>query len=271
MPISPTEMLFYAAAIVCLVGSTAIHIVGGRWPRAGGAGTWRAASPRRGAEKAVVVLALLCVVAGLGSSAIQRGGWPLILPVEVISASAAAAMLWRLMGRQGHEPKWGRPLLYAMVAGLLAWGIAHGPTPRAASAVDAWQQPWLFASHLALALACGAFVDAGSLGLTGLLAEMQPGSQVMAGASGDNAGQYTALPGLALLTVSMLITALAGQYTRGVAWSWTAFESWQLLAWLFYAIIWCAYVLSGWRGRRIRALTASGLIPTVLMLSAVGP
>jgi hypothetical protein len=271
MPIPLTEMPFYAAAIACLVGSTAIRIVGGRWPRPGGAETRPAASPRRGAEKAVVVLALLCVVAGLSSSAIQRGGWPLILPVEVISASAAAAMLWRLMGRQGHEPKWGPPLLYAMVAGLLAWGIAHGPTPRAASAVDAWQQPWLFASHLALALACGAFVEAGSLALTSLLTEMQSDSQVMAVASGDKAGQYMALPGLSLLTVSMLITALAGQYTRGVAWSWTGFESWQLLAWLFYAIIWCAYVLSGWRGRRLWALTASGLIPTVLMLSAVGP
>jgi hypothetical protein len=270
MPVSLTEMSFYAAAIVCLVGSTAIHIVDGRWPRPEGAGTWRAASPRRGVEKATVVLALLCMVAGLGSSAIQRGGWPLILPLEVITASAAAAMLWRLLGRQGHESEWGPPVLYAMVAGLLAWGMAHGPTSQAASAVDAWQQPWLFASHLALALGCGAFVEAGSLALISLLTEMQPDGQAMAGASGDKGGQYTALAGLSLLTVSMWITALAGQYTRGVAWSWTAFESWQLLAWLLYAIIWCAHVLSGWRGRRFWALTASGLIPTVLMLSAVG-
>jgi len=268
-----TETHFFAAAIVCLVGSAAIHIMGGLWQPAAPPKR-RQVLPslgrKRPVEKAVVFLALLCVVAGLGSSTIQRGSWPLIMPVEVITATAAGAMLWHLLSRHEHKQRWGSPLFYAIVASLLMWAIARGPALQAATVVDSAEQPWWFASHLALALACGAFVEAGSLALTSLVTERQQTNLPVTMASDSHAGQHAVSPGLPLLTASLLITALRGQYTRGAAWSWTASESWQLLAWLFYTMIWCAFVLLGWRGRRLWSLTALGLIVTLLMLNAVG-
>ena len=276
-----TETQFFAAAIVCLVGSAAIHIMGGRWQPAAPSKTRKvlpSLGRRRAVEKAIVFLALLCVVAGLGSSTIQRGAWPLITPMEVITATAAGAMLWHLLSRHEHKQEWGSPLFYAIVASLLMWAIARGPALQAATVVDSAQQPWWFTSHLAFALACGAFVKAGSLALASVVTERQKNRQPVAPpegcrdtvASGEKADHHAMLPGLSLLTASLLITALGGQYTRGVAWSWTASESWQLLAWLFYTMIWCAFVLLGWRGRRLWSLTALGLIVTLLMLNAVG-
>ena len=296
MPIALNERHLIAAAIVCLMGSTAIHAAGSRWshPRdaqsralrgpallqagSGEVGAWRAASPTRGVEKAAVVLALLCLVVRLGLPATQRGGWPLIMPAEVIIAAAAGAILWRLVNKPRYEPQWTAPVLYAIVSSMLMWGLARGSSPQTASIVDSWQQTWLFGSHLALALACGAFVLASSLALASLLTEKQQARRAVGPpqgwpkvlASGEKAGHHAMLPGLPLLTASLVIAALGEQYTRGVRWDWTVSESWQLLAWLFYTVIWCATVLLGWRGRRSWSLTAAGLIVTLLMLNAVG-
>ncbi len=252
LPLAETH--FFAAAAVCLVGAAAIALLDARW---------------RTVERSTKLLALLCMVAGLGLSAIKRGGWPLLVTAEVILASAAGAMLWRVLCRHGHKSKLGALLLYAIAAGLLVWGVARWPTPQAVSVVNSVQQAWLFASHLTLALACGAFVEAGSLALACLLTARQTNSQADMDCN-EKAGRNAVLAGLPLLTVSLLLTALGGQYTHGVYWSWTVSESWHLLTWLFHAILWCTLVLLGWRGRRLWGLATVGLILTLLMLKAMG-
>lgn len=260
MPLSETHLVL--AAAVCLVGSAALHIAGTRW---------------RAAERVAVVLAFLCLTGSLAISAIRQAGWPLLAPGEAIIASAAGAILWHLLNKNGHESKWGSPLVYAIVVALAIWGIARWPAERTASTVDRGQQVWWFASRVTLALACGAFVEAGGTAVAHLVAARQQRLQALTqgetsrtmAVSGDSSGQHALLPGLSLLTVSLLITAASGQYTRGVAWSWTSAESWQLLSWLFYTIMWFAFVLLGWRGRRLWSLAATGLAVTLAMLHAV--
>jgi ABC-type transport system involved in cytochrome c biogenesis permease subunit len=66
----------------------------------------------------------------------------------------------------------------------------------------------------------------------------------------------------------LLLRSLAGQYISGVAWSWTASESWQLLVWLFYAIMWMAWAVRGWHGRRMQLLVAVGPALALLVLNA---
>jgi ABC-type transport system involved in cytochrome c biogenesis permease subunit len=260
MPLSETHLIL--AAAVCLAGSAALNLVGTRW---------------RAAERLVVVLAFLCLTGSLAISAIQEAGWPLLAPGETIIASAAGAILWHLLNKNGHESKWGSPLVYAVVVALAIWGMARWAAERTPSMVDRGQPVWWLASRVALALACGAFVQAGSMALAHLVTVGQERLQALTQretshtmvVSGDSSGQHALLPGLSLLTASLLITAAGGQYTRGVAWSWTSAESWQLLAWLFYTIMWFAFVLLGWRGQRLWSLAATGLAVTLAMLHAV--
>ena len=260
MPLSETHLIL--AAAVCLAGSAALCIVGTRW---------------RVAERALVVLAFLFLTGSMAVSAIRQAGWPLLAPEEAIIASAAGAILWHLLNKNRRESKWGSPLVYATVVALVIWGIARGVAERTPPTGDRGQQVWWLAARVALALACGAFVEAGSMALAQLVTARQRRLQALpegetsrsAAESDNSSGQQALLPGLSLLTASLLITAVGGQYTRGVAWSWTRAESWQLLAWLFYTIMWFAFVLLGWRGRRLWGLAATGLAVTLAMLHAV--
>jgi hypothetical protein len=263
MATSLTDLHLLTAAVVCLVGSTIIHALSDHSQAADPSGRWRRI------EEATALLALLSAVAGLGLATVRQGALPLVTPEQVITATSAAAMLWRLLNGRDREPKWGATVSYAISAGLLLWALMRRPAPQASPTADAVQLTWRFVSHLVLALACGAFVQAGSLALASLVTERQSHKETLA-LSAEKVGQHALLPGLSLLTVSLIITALGGQYTRGVAWSWTTSQSWQLLAWLFYAVIWWDFVLIGWRGRRVLALAAMGLIMTFLVLSALG-
>jgi len=152
----------------------------------------------------------------------------------------------------------------ALAVGLLAWSAARWPEPVGTAAVSPTERMWLSFTHLALALACGAFMEAGALALACLLNRTP--SQT---AHNGDAARHALLPGLPLLTLSLLLGSLGGQYTSGVFWSWTVSESWQLLAWLFYAIMWLAWVLRGSYGRRLQCLVAIGSALALLMLNAL--
>ena len=249
MSVAVSEIHFFLAAAVGLLGCAVIKAVNPRW---------------RTIERAVAGLALLGVVAGLGLSAVRRGAWPLTGTTELIIASAGAATLWHLLDKHVCQLRWGG-LIYAAIAALLIGGVVRWPVAQSASLGHSAPQTWLFPSHLALVLACGAFVEGGSLALACLLTEIQAH-----GICSEGAGRYAVLPGLPLLTASLLLSAVAGLYTGGVYWEWTVAESWRLLAWLFHAVLWCASVLLSWRGRRLWVLTALGLIPTLLVLTTAG-
>lgn len=84
----------------------------------------------------------------------------------------------------------------------------------------------------------------------------------------DYAERSAILLGTTILTLSLLFGAVAQLYTRGAYWDWARTESWRLLAWLLYAVLWCVHVLLGWRGRRLWVLAGLGAIPAVLALMA---
>ncbi len=263
MSVAVNEIRFFAAAVVCL----AINLAVGMW----NARERSRLEPGRGAaEQGLAVLGALCVVAGLVQSAARHGGWPLLIAAEVILASAATALSWYLLYHRRCEPNPEGPLLYTIVMALLMWGVARWPKPQsAAMATASAQQLWLSASHLVLAVACGAFIEAATRALACLIAKRPPEQQAEV-SSIDRHECRASLPGLAILTASLLLTSLGGQYMGGAYWSWGVLESWQLLVWLFYTILWFAVVLLEWRTPRACGLTAAGLILTVLMLNAVG-
>ena len=225
--------------------------------------------PWRAVELGTQVLVLLCIIIGLSFAAIERHGWPLLTMAEVILGSVAGALLWSVLLGLGRASRWEALLFSTVIAGLFVWGIVRWSDPAEGAMLHPIQQFWLFAAHFALALACGAFVGATSRALACLLAERRQSVHTNAEWNIE-AERYALLLGLPCLTASLLLTALGGQCTRGVYWSWTATTSWQLFTWFFYAVIWCAFVLLGWRSRQLWSLTALGLIPSLLMLKAVG-
>jgi hypothetical protein len=242
-----TEIHLFLVATGGLLACAAIRTTRIRW---------------RTMKRVVTVLALLCLIGGLALSAVRRGNWPLGTAAEWIVAAAGAAILWRLLDERSYDLPWGG-LTHLLVATLLVWGVVRWPSAQTTSAVRSEPQIASFASNLTLALACGAFVEAGSLALACLFAEIQAHRPC-----GASPGCHAVWIGLPSLTASLLLSAIAGLYTRGVYWEWSVSESWRLLAWFFYAVLWCASILLRWRGRWLWALTTLGIIPTLLVLAA---
>ena len=256
------EVLSLCAAIACLAVATVVQTASDVRSAARSGRCWYAVPLRRGANvhQAAVWAALFCALAALGSISVRRGEWPLTAAAEVAVASAASALLWRLLHRRRNGHRFASPLLYVLTAGLLSW-----PMLLRAHSLDTWLQPWSFFSNLLLALAFGAFVEAGSSALANLLFDWrgkrggtvaretvdvaEPEEQKWKAAqfrpTDGGTGQSASQPGFALLTASLLIRAVVGQYTRGIPWSWSALESWQAILLLWYAIHWCAFVLLG--------------------------
>nr|MBC7244587.1 hypothetical protein [Chloroflexota bacterium] len=255
IPLIATHL--FLAAVFCFMGNVAIRLLVTRLQDVSPSGRWQ------NVIRAAAGLAFLCLAVGLALSATQRNGWPLMTGSEVIVASAAAAILWRFLHPYNGEWKW--EALCDLAAGaLVIWGIVRWPMSQIASVVQAVPQPWQFALHLLLSLACGAFIHAGSIALACLLTETR-----IHKTCGEKAGYCAVSLGLPFLTASLLLNAIIGLYTRGTYWDWSTVESWQLLAWLLYAIVWCAWVVLGWRGRRIWVLTTLGLVLILLVLHTI--
>jgi len=248
---------FFTVAVFCLIGSAAVYLLAARMPGTSPGKGWR------NVARAVASLALLCIATGLALSLAKRGDWPLQTAPEVILAATAAAMLWHLVHPYRGEWRWGA-LFYLGAAALTIWGTVRWPAAQATPAVQAMPPFWLFVSRLMLALACGAFIHAGATDLACLLTE-----KISHKICAEETGNAAVLLGLPFLSASLLLTVTAELYTRGVYWNCSIAESWQLLAWLFYAIIWCAWVILGWRGRRIWVLTTLGMVLVLPMLNAI--
>ncbi|MBM4430871.1 MAG: hypothetical protein FJ026_11085 [Chloroflexi bacterium] len=262
-----SETFLFATGAACVIGGALAYMMSvmrrsvlpGDQPTAlGTAGSWR------NIEQALGLASFLCTAAGLVLATVQGNRWPLTVPTEVVFASAGFALLWQIQQRQRYQPRWAPLLCYLLVFGLLLWAIVRWPTAENVSRIEEWQQAWTATAHLALAVACGAFVQAGGVALASLLSERD--NQ----ASSPQIGSNVALWGLAALTTSLGVTSVGGLHTRGMPWSWTSSESWQLLLWLFYAVLWCAQRLLVLRRRQVCILAVAGLLLVLIMLGTTG-
>jgi ABC-type transport system involved in cytochrome c biogenesis permease subunit len=260
---SLSEVHFFLAAIVCLLASAATGILR---PRS------------RVATLATASLGVVFLIAGLAFAAVRRDSRPLATPAELMLAAVTAAVslhTLRIATGKANSAALPETLAQCTVAvGLIVWGFLRLPplqSPAVAGPVtstESMQQPWLVASQLLLALACGALVEAGSLAMAHMWSARQYKGQPI---SADREGLRLVPVGLAALMGSLWLRVLEGVYGRGAYWSWNATESWQLLLWLYYAALWCACTmnLSG-SARRLRLPTVLGLMLIILFLRAAG-
>jgi hypothetical protein len=138
------------------------------------------------------------------------------------------------------------------------WSIA-----RFASMTPSLPRPWWAINYLVWVVACCLFLRAGIQSLAHL-ARRRRGEE-----GGADSGSCATL-GLPFLTVLLLQGALSETFTRGIYWEWTARDSWRLVVWLWYATLWCANVLPGWRARRTEVLSMVGSVIAVLLLLMPG-
>ncbi len=254
---SLTPIHFFVGAVFFLSAGAVVHLVSARSPHISQSKKWRLLSC------SIAVVAMLCIIIGLELYSTKESVWPLQTPPEVIIASVAVALLWHLVRPCSMEWLW-EALFYLITAALAVWSIAHWHLVETASTPQNVPWFWPFISHLTLVLACGAFIHAGTANLTYLFA-----TKISGKATDKEINNNAILLGLPFLSMSLLLTVVAGLYTRGVYWDWSTAESWQLLVWLFYVMIWCAWVVLGWRGRRIWALTTLGMVLILLMFCAI--
>lgn len=261
MPALVTAPRLLLVAILCTTGGATLSVLMPRW---------------RQLEFGLSLLAVLCVAASIALSAARRAAFPLTSKAEAIVATAAATVLWHIVGRRFGAPRPEAPS-YIVSVGLLLWGVARwqGALPPApllgspAALLTAAQQPWLLVARLALVLAWGAFVEAGCLAAAGKLPQAHSDGPLALHES-TLAVSNPAAVGLVFLTASLFLQGLGGVYTNGVYWSWSGVESWRLLVWLYYAALWYASSASTWAETRLRWLPIPGMFLTFLALGAVG-
>jgi cytochrome c-type biogenesis protein CcsB len=154
-----------------------------------------------------------------------------VLPIVVLSGSAAAALPARLAG------------LSQTVQGLGLW------------------------SHVALALlGNAAFVLTCCAGLMYLLQERQlkshhPGRlnlRLPSLALLDDVGFKSILVGFPLLTLALISGVLWAEISRGSFFSWRPREVWSVVSWVLYGGLLYARVSAGWRGKKAAVLAILG-------------
>lgn len=257
MSASLTPTHFFVVAVFFLSADAVIHSVAARLLQASPGREWRLLSCL------VAIMAFLCLAIGLGLYSAKESAWPLQAAPEVIIASVAVALLWHLVRPCNVEWQW-EALFHLTAAALVVWGIAQWRSMQMVSMPQSMPQFWPFISHMALALACGAFIHAGTVNLAHLFTAKISGKAV-----DEEINNNAVLLGLPYLSVSLLLTVVAGMYTQGIYWNWSTAASWQLLTWLFCVTIWCAWVVLGWRGRRIWMLTTLGMVLILLVLRTI--
>jgi len=207
-----------------------------------------------------MVLAALFLLGGWGLALREAGSWPLLTSPELIVASAVAAVCWYLVDGNAHRARWG-PLTFVMVTvGMVAWAMVRWPVGAVSSVATSVAAAWTCTTNLLLALACGAYAEAGSQAVAQLVAKHGADEP-----PAEGVGAYALMAGLPLLTASLVIHLMAGLYSNGLIWSWSASEAWRLLLWLLYTIIWCSVVLLSWRGRRVWIWLAGALLLNALV------
>lgn len=214
----------------------------------------------------VTALSAILFLVALAQRAHAAGHWPLTNRYE-----CALCLVWTILAiyllleLSWRERRAGAFVL--AIALLVATYALTRPAEMQAIAplLPALRSAWLPVHVLSTLIGYGAFGVAGGLGLMRLIQKPvhSPNGNGMekprlSEDELERTIERAVALGLPWLTLGILTGAIWAQRAWGRYWGWDPKETWTLVTWLWYILVWHVWPLPAWRGRRLAALAVAG-------------
>ncbi|MCD6289450.1 MAG: c-type cytochrome biogenesis protein CcsB [Anaerolineae bacterium] len=221
----------------------------------------RARSPRMGlTATGLTTLAWALWTAGLVQRGWTAGHWPLATRYEVALCFTWAVVTIYLI----LETSWGEHTAGAYVLPIAlfiaTYAITRPATARAsAPLLPALRSAWLQVHVVSAVIGYGSFGVAAGLGLMHWMQKSSENARQEKQASEIEQHICQVIGwGFPWLTLGILSGAIWAQAAWGRYWGWDPKETWALITWLWYLLIFHARTLPRWRGRRLATLAVAG-------------
>lgn len=188
--------------------------------------------------------------AGLAQRGIETGHWPMSTHYEFGLAFVWATLAFYLLLEAEGLPRLARPWALLVAAGIATLVVTRPAGERVATPLPPVLRSIWFPLHtLTAALSYGASGIAAGLAAAGLLERKETAPE-------DLILRIRRAVGWAFLwlTASMLIGALWARDAWGRLWGWDPKETWTLILWLWYLLLFHLRPLPHWQGRRFSLL-----------------
>jgi cytochrome c-type biogenesis protein CcsB len=218
--------------------------------------------------------ALVFLTMGLAIHTLEAAHWPLSNSYEfslvfLWSVLAAYLILEHLMGTRGIGT-FVLPiaLLIATYAQVFSPEWMRIPRPL----LPALQTPWLQLHVTTGAVAYGAFAVSCGAGLMYLVREMAPNLPMdFPTLRMIDEFNFRALAlGYPWMTLVLITGAIWAQVAWGSYWSWGIKETWTLITWLLYTLLFHLRAIRGWRGKPVASLSILGFLFVLFTFLGVG-
>ncbi len=217
---------------------------------------------RLGSGLSVATLVFLTI--GLTMRTIEAGHWPLSNSYEF-----SLAFLWSILLMYVVLERWmgirgpgAFVLPIALFIATYAQVLAPEWTRVARPLLPALRTTWLQLHVTTGALAYGAFAASCGAGVMYLVAEMAPRlpEDFPASTMIDEFNFRALALGYPWMTLVLITGAIWAQIAWGSYWSWDIKETWTLVTWLLYTLLFHLRAIRGWRGKPIASLSILGFL-----------
>jgi cytochrome c-type biogenesis protein CcsB len=218
--------------------------------------------------------ALLCLSIGLAIRAIETGHWPLSNSYEFAMTFAWCILviylvLERVVGTRALGAS-------ALAIALLIVGYAQILAPESTRIgrplLPALQTVWLQLHVTTGAVAYGAFAVSCGASAMYLIGQRAPGflHHFPGSATADDFSSRALAVGYPAMSLVLITGAIWAQLAWGRYWSWDIKETWTLITWLVYTLLFHLRAIRGWRGWPIASLSIVGFLCVIFTLWGVG-
>lgn len=217
---------------------------------------------------------VICLTIGLTMRAVETGHWPLSNTYEFAMAFAWCILvtylvLERVVGTRGLGAS-------ALAIALLIAGYAQILAPESTRIgrplLPALQTVWLQLHVTTGAVAYGAFAVSCGASAMYLMGERERGllHHFPGSATVDDFNSRALAVGYPAMSLVLITGAIWAQLAWGRYWSWDIKETWTLITWLVYTLLFHLRAIRGWRGWPIATLSIVGFLCVIFTLWGVG-
>ncbi len=222
----------------------------------------------------LALAALVCLSIGLAIRAMETGHWPLSNSYEFTMAFAWSILVTYLVLERavGTRALGASALAIALLIAGYAQILAPESTRIGRPLLPALQTIWLQLHVTTGAVAYGALAVSCGASAMYLIGERVPGllHRFPGSATVDDFNSKALAVGYPAMSLVLITGAIWAQLAWGRYWSWDIKETWTLITWLVYTLLFHLRAIRGWRGWPIAGLSLVGFLCVIFTFWGVG-
>ncbi len=223
---------------------------------------------------ALSLAGVICLTTGLTMRAVETGHWPLSNSYEFAMAFAWCILVTYLVMERvvGTRALGASALAIALLIAGYAQILAPESTRIGRPLLPALQTVWLQLHVTTGAVAYGAFAVSCGASAMYLIGQRAPGflHHFPGSATVDDFNSRALAVGYPAMSLVLITGAIWAQLAWGRYWSWDIKETWTLITWLVYTLLFHLRAIRGWRGWPIAGLSIVGFLCVIFTLWGVG-